>query len=37
VRVRVAPIVEKMVKNRLRWIENEDRRSIDYVIRIIIR
>ncbi|KAL5166585.1 hypothetical protein HKD37_18G051517 [Glycine soja] len=32
-RVGVAPIVEKMVKNRLRWFEHVERRPVDSVVR----
>jgi len=29
----VAPIVEKLVKNRLRWFEHVERRPVDAVVR----
>ncbi|RZC31475.1 Pentatricopeptide repeat-containing protein [Glycine soja] len=32
-RVRVAPIVEKMVENRLRWFGHVERRPVDSVVR----
>ena len=32
-RVGVAPIVEKMVENRLRWFEHVEIRPVDYVVR----
>jgi len=32
-RVGVAPIVEKMVENRVRWFGHVERRPIDYVVR----
>ena len=32
-RVGVAPIVEKMVENRLRWFGHVERRPVDSVVR----
>ena len=32
-RVGVAPIVEKMVENRLRWFGHVERRPVDFVVR----
>ena len=32
-RVRVAPIVEKLVENRLRWFGHVERRLVDAVVR----
>ena len=32
-RVGVAPIVEKLVENRLRWLEHVERRLVDAVVR----
>jgi len=32
-RVGVAPIVEKLVENRLRWFEQVERRPVDAVVR----
>jgi len=32
-RVGVAPIVEKLVENRLRWLEHVERRPVDAVVR----
>jgi len=32
-RVRVAPIVEKLVENRLRWFGHVERRLVDIVVR----
>jgi len=32
-RVGVAPIVEKLVENRLRWFEHVERRPVDAVVR----
>ncbi|KAH1225684.1 hypothetical protein GmHk_11G032522 [Glycine max] len=34
-RVGVAPIVEKMVENRLRWFGHVERRPVDSVVRIV--
>jgi len=31
--VRVTPIIENIVENRLRWFGNLERRPIDYVVR----
>ena len=33
--MRVAPIVEKLVENMLRWFEHVERRSVDAVVRRI--
>lgn len=35
--VGIAPIVEKMVENRLRWFEHVERRPVDSVVRRIDR
>jgi hypothetical protein len=32
-RVRVAPIIEKLVENRLRWFRHVERRPVDAVVR----
>jgi len=32
-RVEVAPIVEKLVENKLRWFEHVERRPVDVVVR----
>jgi len=34
-RVGVAPIVEKLVENRLRWFGHVERRPVDAVVRIV--
>jgi hypothetical protein len=34
-RVGVSPIVEKMVKTRLRWFGHVERRHVDDVVRIV--
>jgi len=31
--IQVAPILEKMVKNRLRWFGHIERRLVSYVVR----
>jgi len=34
-RVGVAPVVEKLVENRLRWFGHVERRPVDAVVRIV--
>ena len=32
-RIRVTPIVEKMVENKFRWFRHVERRHVDFVVR----
>jgi len=32
-KVRITPIVKKMVENRMRWFEYVERRNVDVVVR----
>jgi len=34
-RIRVAPVVEKMVESRLRWFGHVERTNVDSVIRTV--